>query len=59
MRRVNFLPPAALDGLEETLDVVGYFNCEMFGHRVDEFAPAFAELDDFARDNFLGGGRGL
>jgi hypothetical protein len=25
----------------------------MFGHRVDEFAPVLAELNDFARDNFL------
>ena len=58
VRRVNFLPPATLHRLEETLDIVGHFNLEMSGERMDEFAAAAGELNDFARDDFLRHERG-
>ena len=59
MRGVNFLPPAAFHGIEETLDVIRHIHFEMFGQLSSQFTPAVSKLTDFPGDDFVRCGRTL
>ena len=53
VRGVDFFPIAALDRVEEALDIIGHVHVEPFGKGVDEVAAVAAELHEFRGDDFV------